>query len=854
MTEELSAEFLEFSEMLDLEGQPPAGTEHGEETSILLELRKALREEAETTPLPLSFAKTTARSILDNANTRLPISGWKAALSNALFSPLNRPRLALTAVSGSGLVGILALFHPKLLLAVALVALCGTLLGGAILSWTSWKPELPWSRSAFERATILLPTVVVILGATAVGKQTASLIFYIPSETVGAVAAALVAFPVVLWLGRRLAGVVQSSPYRIYASLTIQAVSLLSLCLILDSKPSGSPWTQEHLAGGVAAGLLTVLLLPLSSDASIAGLTLKRLFYALPAFDAVLTALLVGSLVVVVGQLSFSFQNRSVQLVLGAVALSFSLLLLIVNAARTYWSAQLAQASKAPWRSLLFQMFHLAWGLGLVHLLSSLMEGRDGPSTLGLSAFKGLLVMTAFLSWGLAVTKKEAIPSELSLKQARNHAAKSLLFGMLPLIAAGYLFYQMTLTRDIFDPTYRQMQQDVEEWRKQQKSVATTENGWATIRPYFVRSGLERPENAAVAKELKLLSNFITGTTDDYDNILKRGKREEFGSAKHAFLKHIPILEEAVNKPHFSTVAIEGHTSVSQAPDFIGLRAVSQAFQLLFLEQMHSGDSRQSLHYAKLGLAWSSRLESSSLINLMIRIAQLNISIERLETGIVSGHFNRSQLQDLSTALQNSRPPVSEFSDAMERGTVLFDDVFESILEGENLTGAFSVDVPEWYLKLMPKSYWQSERNAYWNNQLALCYTWWNLALPEYSETGDIPFLNFTSNLLVAKSHRAQSQFCYLHSRMSALIVLCQLERYRLDHGFYPQTLDELVPRYLSELPEDLMKPYIIGRKGGFEYLPTGGSYRLISRSPAYEQVSLESEQVYGPATGGASR
>jgi len=35
--------------------------------------------------------------------------------------------------------------------------------------------------------------------------------------------------------------------------------------------------------------------------------------------------------------------------------------------------------------------------------------------------------------------------------------------------------------------------------------------------------------------------------------------------------------------------------------------------------------------------------------------------------------------------------------------------------------------------------------------------------------------------------------------------VVCALERYRLASGYYPATLDALLPRFIEELPHDLI-------------------------------------------------
>jgi hypothetical protein len=149
-------------------------------------------------------------------------------------------------------------------------------------------------------------------------------------------------------------------------------------------------------------------------------------------------------------------------------------------------------------------------------------------------------------------------------------------------------------------------------------------------------------------------------------------------------------------------------------------------------------------------------------------------------------------------------------------------------------------------LWFMPNSFWESERKAYWNYQLSRSGNWADLAFSKDAEALEIDPLHIASSNWVPNVERAQAQFCYLHSKFSSLILMCELERYRLDRGVYPEGLEQLVPRYLKELPKDLMDPNVLHRKGTFEYRVTADGYRLTSTSRAYPHIDLMEKQVYG--------
>ncbi|MCW3054955.1 MAG: hypothetical protein JWN14_4125 [Chthonomonadales bacterium] len=59
------------------------------------------------------------------------------------------------------------------------------------------------------------------------------------------------------------------------------------------------------------------------------------------------------------------------------------------------------------------------------------------------------------------------------------------------------------------------------------------------------------------------------------------------------------------------------------------------------------------------------------------------------------------------------------------------------------------------------------------------------------------------------------------------LLIALELHAYRLEHGRYPASLAELVPTYLSKIPED---PFAL--KGSFVYRLQGEKYLLYSIGP----------------------
>jgi hypothetical protein len=72
--------------------------------------------------------------------------------------------------------------------------------------------------------------------------------------------------------------------------------------------------------------------------------------------------------------------------------------------------------------------------------------------------------------------------------------------------------------------------------------------------------------------------------------------------------------------------------------------------------------------------------------------------------------------------------------------------------------------------------------------------------------------------------HGSIMQIAYAQVQIDQALIASRLERYRLAHGDYPASLDELVPAYGSNLPHDIMngEPYHYKLMGD-------GKYRLYS-------------------------
>ena len=61
------------------------------------------------------------------------------------------------------------------------------------------------------------------------------------------------------------------------------------------------------------------------------------------------------------------------------------------------------------------------------------------------------------------------------------------------------------------------------------------------------------------------------------------------------------------------------------------------------------------------------------------------------------------------------------------------------------------------------------------------------------------------ANMVVPNFTRAWQTAAYNQTMVNETEIACPLERCRLDHGEYPDSLDMLVPKYIETLPHDII-------------------------------------------------
>lgn len=566
---------------------------------------------------------------------------------------------------------------------------------------------------------------------------------------------------------------------------------------------------------------------------AVRGVKLPTLLHNLLPLSVVLaTALMAGSGIAGLGRLSFTLKKQAVATNTLAALVGLGIVVLFLRAARPLNRALRLGATVHPWALLAYQAFCGVWLAGLISVVVPNLWQPILACCLLMSIITTILVKKEN-------TDREGIPS---LTKAFATILVSLGLGILPLGLALVVFYQFHLTEVIHkDHQHVVIKQEVSDWVEEQRNIAPDQNGWVLLRPFLLSGPDKEPANSKVAQNLVGLFEF------HHSNLRKPISKavglESYQKAKRDFLQELPRIRTALSKPYFSHIPTQGFGFEIKLPDYFVFRNIGGGIALLSEEAALLGRSDAAVEYAVLGLQWSSSISETGWIGQVFRIMLWELAAEPLERVMMEGHCSEEQLRQISLALKKYGPHHLDYAIALKREIYQGDKFFE-LLKTENPTVA--LELPP-YFRLVPTSYWESERKSFWNYALSNTTDWYGLALHE-SETTGVENLAFSwaAQVLRVGGERMRGKFILVHSRFQALKLECALELFKLDMGFYPDTLNELTPGYLERIPVDTMDPKLYMSKGTFAYSKTESGYLLTSKSPGYEQFRYTTEQVYG--------
>ncbi len=248
----------------------------------------------------------------------------------------------------------------------------------------------------------------------------------------------------------------------------------------------------------------------------------------------------------------------------------------------------------------------------------------------------------------------------------------------------------------------------------------------------------------------------------------------------------------------------------------------AQFLQLRILAELEAGQSEPALDDIKLSLRVTDAIRDQPfLISHLVRVAMQSIAMQPIYEGLAQHRWNDAQLAELEAALA-TQDFLADFQLAMRGERTCAIDEFET----QRLTREIKFSTWENDAELSVTNSLRWMPSAYfYRTELAFARMYEHFVLPLADLTnrmvsiatyraGQKDFQEETNHLSAYKIQallafpsvsKSIIRFASIQSSADLARVGCALERYRLAHGEYPETLDALAPQFIERLPRDII-------------------------------------------------
>jgi hypothetical protein len=281
-------------------------------------------------------------------------------------------------------------------------------------------------------------------------------------------------------------------------------------------------------------------------------------------------------------------------------------------------------------------------------------------------------------------------------------------------------------------------------------------------------------------------------------------------------------------------------------PHLAWLKGCARALQLRAVAELQSGQTDKALADIKLMLRLTDSLrDEPTFISQLVGVAMGNITIQPIWEGLSEHQWSEAQLIALDSelarfdflsgfgvAMRGERALDVGEIDYLRRSRRIWslgDMNSEFNTDDNNLTAAIYRFAPAgWFYKTQLEI---SRFYARW--YLPLADTERRVVSPESARQADAAVsLELTRKNLSTRLERTMlpalgnsvRRFAYAQTSVDLAHVACALERYRLAHGKFPETLAALSPQFMEKIPHD-----IIGGQPLKYHLTADGQFVLYS-------------------------
>ena len=324
------------------------------------------------------------------------------------------------------------------------------------------------------------------------------------------------------------------------------------------------------------------------------------------------------------------------------------------------------------------------------------------------------------------------------------------------------------------------------------------------------QASYRNPTNASLVKEFPIAPQPQTPAKDvllalsKYDSAV-----EELRQASQRPYASVPLNYE------------DGFSSASSLfPVLAELKRCTQVLQLRAVAELADGQNAKALDDIKLLLYLNNSLRSSPfLISHLVRFAIVAIGLQPIWEGLAEHEWSDEQLAALEAELAKV-DFLADYGSIMRGERAFAIASFENQRRTREMISYTDAGIVTNKLTFMPSAY-------FYQNELAFAqlHQQWILPLVDINSRVILPAALQRANdaVLAEKKHyyfpayKTQAmmsvpaisatarKIAAIQASIDLARVACALERYRLAHGEYPETLDQLAPQFIVQIPHDII-------------------------------------------------
>jgi hypothetical protein len=272
-------------------------------------------------------------------------------------------------------------------------------------------------------------------------------------------------------------------------------------------------------------------------------------------------------------------------------------------------------------------------------------------------------------------------------------------------------------------------------------------------------------------------------------------------------------------------------------PHLAVLKRCSQVLQLRAIAELENDQSEKSLADVKLLLRLAGSIRSEPfLISHLVRLAMIEIALQPIWEGLTEHKWSEAQLAELEGELEK-QDFLADFQfsmrgeracgigavDYMRRHRNYREFVNLFFVWGNDENSTFWDNSIDWKDRAKAAGFYLMPSGWFYQNDLAIAqiYQHWSLPMVDIQQQLVSPEIarqageslaswkptpwNVLAKMMLPTLNVGAARFSREQISVDLTRTACALERYRLAHDEYPESLDALAPQFIAKLPHDII-------------------------------------------------